>query len=372
MGRTNVRFRRSVVSIQGRRRRPGRGTDLGALAVLATTLAIVASACGSSRTASSSPGPGATPSFGPVPTTAPPPPSPLASNLPPGVLAEIPVSGGPLRMGVGFGSVWVATHRDTLLYRIDPSTNKVIARIDVGQEECGTPGIGFGRVWAIGCDPGTHGNLVVVDPSTNQVVGSLRYGGLVSGFGAGSVWVGPRIDPKTLRVQANVRASGAETAFADGAAWVADEEDGTVSRVDPATNKVVAIIPAGVAHAGESFVAVQSGRLWIYPGLLAPASGDARDNTIWAINPHDNTVKQETLRHLSAFDPLLGGATLAVGMGSLWIRLQGGAVRRFDARTLKPQGAYPADTTTGGFVTMAFGSIWESNLEANTVWRVRV
>jgi hypothetical protein len=39
---------------------------------------------------------------------------------------------------------------------------------------------------------------------------------------------------------------------------------------------------------------------------------------------------------------------------------------------LKPLGTYAADSTTSGFVTVAFGSLWISNLDAGTVWRVRI
>jgi len=75
---------------------------------------------------------------------------------------------------------------------------------------------------------------------------------------------------------------------------------------------------------------------------------------------------------VNGIDQILGGATFAAGMGSLWIRVPGGDVHRFDARTLKPLGTVAADNADGGFVAVGFGSVWTSNLNAGTVWRARV
>jgi streptogramin lyase len=342
------------------------------VALLCAAVALLATACGSSGSATSDASGTLTPSFGPVPSSASVAPFPDTSKLPSGVLASITVGGGPLRMAAGFGSLWVATHRDTFLYRIDPATNEVTARIDVGQESCGTPGIGFGRVWALGCDPGTANNLVVVDPSTNQVVGGLPYGGLTLGFGDGDVWAPFRIDPETLEAGPKIHADGGDVVFGGGSVWVADGNQGIVSQVDPRTGRVVATLPAGLPQTGESYASFGSGKLWIYPGLQAPAAQDAHDAAIWEIDPRTDKVTERTLKPLSAFDELFGGATFTTGAGSLWVRDQGGKVHRFDAQTLKPLGTYAADPTTSGFVTVAFGSLWFSNLDAGTVWRVRI
>src|SRR5215467_10693576 len=173
---------------------PGNGasrrkkTILVALIGTAMAAAIAATGCsGSART-------GGSPSSSPSP-----------DQLPKGVLAVIPVMGGPLGLGACFGKVTVTTENGIVLYRIDPATNKVVAQIDVGQAMCGTPAFGFGRVWVPDCNFGPHG-LVVVDPATNHVVRTLadQVAGSV-GIGAGSVWAGPRIDPATLSEQPLLR-----------------------------------------------------------------------------------------------------------------------------------------------------------------------
>jgi len=244
-------------------------TILVALIGTAMAAAIAATGCsGSART-------GGSPSSSPSP-----------DQLPKGVLAVIPVMGGPLGLGAGFGSVWVTTENGIVLYRIDPATNKVVAQIDVGQAMCGTPAFGFGRVWVPDCNFGPHG-LVVVDPATNHVVRTLadQVAGSV-GIGAGSVWAGPRIDPATLSEQPLLRTGHDDLAitFGDGSVWVSDavcscsklrHHQVNVSRIDPATGKVIATIKAGVRSI-QNWATFAGGKLWIYPWLQVPP---------WATNP---------------------------------------------------------------------------------------
>ena len=61
--------------------------------------------------------------------------------------ARIKVPAGPGWLGVGFGSVWISKSKSRAVYRIDPSTNKVIARIPVGRDaELGVT-TASGSVW---------------------------------------------------------------------------------------------------------------------------------------------------------------------------------------------------------------------------------
>jgi YVTN family beta-propeller protein len=100
--------------------------------------------------------------------------------------------------------------------------------------------------------------------------------------GAGSVWVAnrtlgrngffpsgkrgtvSRIDPETNAVVATIRVGHEPSGIAvgDGAIWVVNRTDFTVSRIDPGTNRVIATIPIGnrptgiAAGGGSVFVAV--------------------------------------------------------------------------------------------------------------------
>ena len=316
---------------------------------------------------------------------------PGTDQLPKGVLAVIPIMGSPLGLGAGFGSVWVTSENGNVLYRIDPATNKVVAQIDVGQAMCGTPAFGFGRVWVPDCNFGPHG-LVVVDPATNHVVRTLadQVAGSV-GIGAGSVWAGPRIDPATLSEQPLLRTGHDDLAitFGDGSVWVSDavcscsklrHHQVSVSRIDPATGKVIATIKAGVRSI-QNWAMFAGGKLWIYPWLQSSAVGDKSGNKIWRIDPRTNTATELTLAdiHVTSLN-----TSVTAGMGSLWLRGEAAPrlvnntlvvqdnIYRLNPRTLKITGKYPAASASWGFMTTGFGSLWIANFTTDTVWRDQV
>ena len=57
----------------------------------------------------------------------------------------------------------------------------------------------------------------------------------------------------------------ASIAVGEGAVWVANQGDGTASRIDPATNRVVATI--GIGQRGFLRLAAGEGRVWVAAGL---------------------------------------------------------------------------------------------------------
>ena len=101
-------------------------------------------------------------------------------------------------------------------------------------------------------------------------------------------------------------------AAADGAVWTLNQGDGSVTRVDTATNKAVATIAVGMdVAAGE--IAAGEGSVWISaPGV-----------PLVRIDPRTNKVAQR-------FSGEGGGAVL-VAHGSLWLaagcRDAGGLIR---------------------------------------------
>jgi streptogramin lyase len=128
------------------------------------------------------------------------------------------------------------------------------------------------------------GQIERVDPSTNRVtdtisrepVGGPEFGGGLAA-GAGAVWTAPyleralwKIDPVSgdfvgkvplaRRVGFAIGRRPAGVAFSDGAVWVVTT-DGSLLRVDPRAEKVVAEIRLGVyaAQAGASEIEAQGG-----------------------------------------------------------------------------------------------------------------
>ena len=102
-------------------------------------------------------------------------PVPAASGVAPpapeGVSAAVGTPGFPGPLGTGFGSVWVAGHRNGALHRIDPRTNEVVATVEVPDTLCGDLAFGGGAVWAANCGQGGVSWIYRIDPRSNRVTG---------------------------------------------------------------------------------------------------------------------------------------------------------------------------------------------------------
>jgi YVTN family beta-propeller protein len=184
---------------------------------------------------------------------------------------------------VGFGSVWVVDAAG-LVARVNPTTGKVIAKVQVGTNATAIAA-GEGAVWVASPLDDT---VSQIDPTNAVTTIPVGHGPSGLAVGAGAVWVTDRyddtvqrIDPKTGSVVTTipVGSSPEAVAVAAGAVWVADSHDGTVARIDPSTDKVVRMIPVGGtptaigAVSGKPWVAVAAGAL---PFGAKPAADVAR------------------------------------------------------------------------------------------------
>ena len=107
------------------------------------------------------------------------------------------VADKPMGITTGEGGVWVVTESDDRVWRIDPITRRVVARIRVGGHPLNVAA-GLGSVWVTNRDEGTVSRI---DPRTNRVVATIRVGpspaasprGGVAPYGVaiagGRVWV---------------------------------------------------------------------------------------------------------------------------------------------------------------------------------------
>jgi YVTN family beta-propeller protein len=147
---------------------------------------------------------------------------------------------------------------------------------------------GAGSVWATEAN---NGYVVRISPKTNRVrrryripgrptLGNLRYGG-------GAVWVGPRTGRRIFRIDVRtghvssvaVGIAPRSVAVTPQAVWVSNSADGTVSRIDPATRKVVATIPVG--QTPENPAVASDGTVFV-PNVF--------DGTVSRIDPATNKV----------------------------------------------------------------------------------
>jgi len=233
------------------------------------------------------------------------------------IVARIPVGAFATRIAAGLGALWVTNSADGTLSRIDPSSNHVTATIAVGADPFGV-GVDAGMVWVGESDT----EIVRVDPATNRRVQTVRLGagnrfrGLSAGFG--SVWTVSadgrvtRLDSATGRIIAEVEIPNCcdgEFAITKDAVWMSNVGDHRVRRIDPATNRVVAAINVNAKPFG---IGVAGGLVWVTHGN---ATGQ-----VSRISPKSGTVLGVT-----PVAPFAGA--LAVGAGGVW-------VPSFDAQVL--------------------------------------
>ena len=155
-----------------------------------------------------------------------------------------------------FGSVWVANGPSATVTRLDPRTNAVIARIPT-PDPASVVGVGAGAIWLTSF-PGN--SLTRIDPQHNRVTRTIS---LAPG-GAGPIGV---------------------TVF-DGFVWVANhngEPTTSVSKIDPATMRVVDVIPVGAAtDAGPVWILSSAGSIW--------TNVNSDPNVVVRIDPHTDRI----------------------------------------------------------------------------------
>lgn len=293
---------------------------------------------------------------------------PPIETTPTELTETIEVGGRPNAIAVGEGGVWVVRDGRRLL-RLDPDTGELRANIGAGDEigsewACGVA-VGAGAVWVT-----TRGDSVArINPATN------RLGRLIPvddpacvAVGSGGVWVTSperglvtRIDPATNEVVAEIPVGGFPLGIATGfgSVWVASpgipgEGQGVVSRLDRQANAVTATIEVSGA---PEYVAATENSVWI----------TSDDGTVQHIDPVSDEVVEPGGEVAEG-----GPTTLAVGGGFVWAApigafgVEANAVR-IDATTGEVVGE-PIPVGDGP-LGMAFGagSLWVTNSENGTV-----
>lgn len=203
--------------------------------------------------------------------------------------------GTPIAAASGYGRIWVADTADNEVSAVDPATGKFSgSAVTVGQGPVSVA-TGEGGVWVASLLSGT---VTLIQPRTEQVVASVALpdGAVRLAVGDGYVWVTGktdmlvRVDPHPFGVSLNWRQvrvgqGPIGVAVGQGAVWVANAQSGTVSKVDPASFKVVGSARVNAAASGlatgsdPETVAVWNGLVWVGVGqqaqviALEPSSG---------------------------------------------------------------------------------------------------
>jgi virginiamycin B lyase len=279
-------------------------------------------------------------------------------DLKPDAVFETP--GSPDWLAVG-DNVWVSNKPKNSVIRLDPKTNKVVDTITVGSKPCSGLAIGFGSLWVPNCG---DQSVSRVDLKTGKGTATFPSGiGNTEGYiaaGAGSIWMMTdtkgtlaRIDPDTNKVVAEILLPSGSycPVFGEKALWVTSTEGNSVSRIDPNTNLIVETIAVGKA---PRFLAVGEGAVWTL---------NQTEGNVTRIDPKTNKVVATIEVGVPG-----GGGDIAAGEGSVWVTSFGFPISRIDPASNKVVQQFTGEG--GDAIRIGLGSVWLSNLKAGTVWRI--
>jgi YVTN family beta-propeller protein len=225
----------------------------------------------------------------------------------------------PLAMEQGFGSLWAGEGSGAeigTVVRVDSADGTVLARVPMpspGLRPESSIAVTEDAVWAlVDGDDAESRLLVAIDPVTNGVRDTFpapRAAEALRG-GFGSLWVATsqqsvvRVDPADGSVEATVE-TGSGSRFmtvGEDAVWVINQDDGTVSRIDPETDTVVATIQVSQGRIPGGDIAAGDGAVWVRTeSELATAIDVATGEVVRVLGP------------------ATGSGSIAVTPGAVWI-----------------------------------------------------
>lgn len=243
---------------------------------------------------------------------------------------------GPTRLAFGHGSVWALDALSSSVVRIDPLTNRIATTIPLGSPtQVSTGPLGLvvtsDATWVAntwGTTEAPNGSVVRIDPQTNRIVARIALGSAPSDSGPvgvaasdDAVWASVpstrsivRIDPTTGSAVAEVPklACAHGQLAADGSSlWVADCT--SIRRIDIRTNALTLTVPMPRATGvGVLGVAVGLGSVWVQAGPLVRI--DPANGTVMSVLPLEPVVND------CAY-------SIAFGFDSVWVRQHDRVVR---------------------------------------------
>jgi YVTN family beta-propeller protein len=279
-------------------------------------------------------------------------------------IAVFPVAGNPDWQVVTGDAVWVTSSRAGTVSRLDTKTNTVAATINTGEGSRPCAGLvaAFGSIWVPKCGDNT---LDRIDMKTNTITATLNVGPAISEGGLAatkdSVWIASdmkgilsRIDPATNRVVAEITVPAGSSVVVTGeddVPWVVSTEKSVVVRVDPKTNLITDRVSVGP---NPRFTTVGAGALW-------------------TLNQGDGTVSRVDMKTKKLVTDIEvgapgGGGEIAFGEGFVWVTVFEIPLMQIDPENNKvvKQWFGPG----GDAVRVGHGSIWLSNIRQENVWRV--
>ncbi|HEY6608657.1 MAG TPA: hypothetical protein VI277_05620 [Candidatus Limnocylindria bacterium] len=289
--------------------------------------------------------------------------------------AILTIHDGPDLPTAAFDSMWILAPDgdDNAVVRVDPETNETIARISIGPSPCQALGASDDAIWV--CTPDGASRI---DPATNAITGTVAYDvGTLRGqrmaFGAGAVWtLGSdgfemtnlvRIDPASEEATTfPLGRAAAGVAFGFDAVWITAPDEGLLLRFEPATGEVTehasGLVDPWIVIAGPD-------SLWVTLHGTAEARPEADDPTVARVDPDDGTVIAEIATGAGSGT----SGSLWAEADAVWVRAPDLFLVRIDPNTNEVVETIVGPPTSGD-VTVAFGSVWATAVERQTVYRL--
>jgi virginiamycin B lyase len=258
-------------------------------------------------------------------------------------------------------AVWVGSTGPHAVHRIDPMTNKVVASVALPGEPCAGLATGFGSLWVPMCT--AIPSLAKVDLAANRVTAvftvgpAAAEGGITTG--AGNVWLIvdksgtlAAIDPVTgtIRRTVKVPAGSYNPYFSDGQIWVTRAEGAEVARVDAASGAVLGNVRTGP---NPRFLTAAAEAIWTLN------QGDGTLTRVDAATQQTTTIALDTPGH---------GGDISFGAGMVWTTMAKMPLSAIDTRskTLQCRWAGPGGDSLG----IGHGAIWLTDYHAGTIARI--
>jgi DNA-binding beta-propeller fold protein YncE len=259
-------------------------------------------------------------------------------------------------------SVFVPNKSQDAVVRIDPKTNKALDPLPDFKRPCSGAVIAFTTLWVPNCGAQT---VTRFDIKANKVTATIAAGAADVSIGISvtpdSVWMITdskttlsRIDPAENKVVAELRlpAGCNGVAYGENSLWVTCPSETRILRINPGTNLVDKRIDVSP---GPRAVAFGARSVWV----LCEKGGK-----IERIDPKTNKV----IKTIELNVPNAGG-NLAFGDGFLWVAQAGFPLTRIDPQSDKERVAQQFWGDGGGLVSVSPGAIWLSNVAKGTVAR---
>ena len=225
---------------------------------------------------------------------------------------RVTADAGPTAAAAGIGGIWILNGDRQTVERVDPRTYDIGQPFAIGA----TPmrlAAGAGGLWITTSTQRAHSSnfgtddvvnsVVRVDPTVQSAVATIPLPRTVPGddytrggaiaTGGGFAWVVARdgtlarIDPASNTVRSVVRGIKASAvASGDGAVWALGER---LWQIDPATGRVLATLPLS-APEGLSAIAVGGGAVWV---------ASWGDGIVWRLDPHRARQAIQAQPHIS-------------------------------------------------------------------------